>query len=61
LGIYPAVQDHELTSTLRRKRPHKVVASLEGSVQPDADHTGMRREVDICYAATSLKGSAQHL
>ena len=43
------------------KRPHKVLASLECSLQPDAEHTGMRHEVDICYAATSLKGSAQHL
>jgi len=42
-------------------RPRKVVARLECSLQPDADHTGMRQEVDIRYVVTSLKGSAQHL
>jgi hypothetical protein len=46
------------------KRPRKVVARLECSLQPDeggipAD--GMRQEVDIRYVVTSLKGSAQHL
>jgi hypothetical protein len=46
------------------KRPRKVVARLECSLQPDeggipAD--GMRQEVDIRYIVTSLKGSAQHL
>jgi hypothetical protein len=42
------------------KRPRKVVARLECSLQPDAGETtstGMRQEVDI----TSLKGSAQYL
>jgi hypothetical protein len=42
-------------------RPRKVVARLECSLQPDADHTGMRQEVDIRYVVTSLKGTAQHL
>ncbi len=42
-------------------RPRKVVARLECSLQPAADHTGMRQEVDIRYVVTSLKGSAQHL
>ena len=45
------------------KRPRKVVARLECSLQPDRrrDTTGMRQEVDIRYVVTSLKGSAQHL
>jgi hypothetical protein len=46
------------------KRPRKVVARLECSLQPDVGETtstGMRQEVDIRYVVTSLKGSAQHL
>src|SRR4030088_2617211 len=43
------------------KRPRKVVARLEWSLQPGAGGTGMRQEVDIRYVVTSLKGSAQHL
>jgi Transposase DDE domain group 1 len=44
------------------KRPRKVVARLECSLQPDtAASTGMRQEVDIRYVVTSLKGTAQHL
>jgi hypothetical protein len=43
------------------KRPRKVVARLECSLQPDAGETGMRQEVDIRYVVTSLKGSALHL
>ena len=43
------------------KRPRKVVARLECSLQPEAGETGMRQEVDIRYVVTSLKGSAQHL
>jgi hypothetical protein len=46
------------------KRPRKVVARLECSMQPDtaeATSTGMRQEVDIRYVVTSLKGTAQHL
>src|SRR6266446_9102213 len=46
------------------KRPRKVVARLECSLQPDAGKTtstGMRQEVDIRYVVTSLKGSAQYL
>jgi hypothetical protein len=47
------------------RRPRKVVARLECSLQPDAGDTptstGMRQEVDIRYVVTSLKGSAQHL
>jgi hypothetical protein len=46
------------------KRPRKVIARLECSLQPDAGETtstGMRQEVDIRYVVTSLKGSAQHL
>jgi hypothetical protein len=47
------------------KRPRKVVARLEFSLQPDAGEsitsTGMRQEVDIRYVVTSLKGSAQYL
>src|ERR1700722_3575344 len=46
------------------KRPRKVVARLECSLQPDAGGTtsnGMKQEVDIRYVVTSLKGSAQHL
>ena len=41
------------------RRPRKVVARLECSLQPG--ETGMRQEVDIRYVVTSLKGSAQHL
>ncbi len=43
------------------KQPRKVVARLECSLQPVAGETGMRHEVDIRYAVTSLEGSAQHL
>ena len=43
------------------KRPRKVVARLECSLQPAAGETGMRQEVDIRYVVTSLKGSARHL
>jgi hypothetical protein len=43
------------------RRPRKVVARLECSLQPEAGHTGMRQEVDIRYVVTSLKGSARHL
>jgi hypothetical protein len=43
------------------KRPRKVVARLECSLQPVAGETGMRQEVDIRYVVTSLAGSAQHL
>jgi DDE family transposase len=46
------------------KRPRKVVARLECSLQPDegaTTSTGMRQEVDIRYVVTSLKGSAQYL
>jgi len=46
------------------KRPRKVVARLECSLQPDAGETtstGMRQEVDIRYVVTSLKGPAQYL
>jgi hypothetical protein len=43
------------------KRPRKVVARLECSLQPVAGETGMRQEVDIRYVVTSLEGSAQHL
>jgi hypothetical protein len=46
------------------KRPRKVVARLECSLQPDAGETtstGLRQEVDIRYVVTSLKGSAQYL
>jgi Transposase DDE domain group 1 len=43
------------------KRPRKVVARLECSLQPVAGETGMRQEVDIRYVVTSLSGSAQHL
>jgi Transposase DDE domain group 1 len=46
------------------KRPRKVIARLECSLQPDAGETtstGMRQEVDIRYVVTSLKGLAQHL
>jgi hypothetical protein len=43
------------------KRPRKVVARLECSLQPVAGETGMRQEVDIRYVVTSLKGSGQHL
>lgn len=41
------------------KRPRRVVARLECSLQPG--EAGMRQEVDIRYVVTSLKGSAQHL
>src|SRR4030088_3113072 len=41
------------------RRPRKVVARLECSLQPG--EAGMRQEVDIRYVVTSLKGSAQHL
>jgi Transposase DDE domain group 1 len=43
------------------KRPRKVVARLECSLQPVTGETGMRQEVDIRYVVTSLKGPAQHL
>jgi hypothetical protein len=43
------------------KRPRKVVARLECSLQPIAGETGLRQEVDIRYVVTSLEGSAQHL
>jgi hypothetical protein len=43
------------------KRPRKVVARLECSLQPVADETGTRQEVDIRYVVTSLEGTAQHL
>jgi hypothetical protein len=43
------------------RRPRKVVARLECSLQPVPGETGMRQEVDIRYVVTSLKGSAQHL
>jgi Transposase DDE domain group 1 len=46
------------------KRPRKVVARLECSLQPDEGGipaNGMRQEVDIRYVVTSLRGSAQHL
>jgi hypothetical protein len=43
------------------KRPRKVVARLECSLQPVAGEIGMRQEVDIRYVVTSLEGSAQHL
>jgi hypothetical protein len=41
------------------RRPRKVVARLECSLQPG--EAGMRQEVDIRYVVTSLKGSSQHL
>jgi hypothetical protein len=43
------------------KRPRKVVARLECSLQPAPGETGMRQEVDIRFVVTSLAGSAQHL
>ena len=43
------------------RRPRKVVARLECSLQPVAGSTGMRQELDIRYVVTSLKGSARHL
>jgi hypothetical protein len=46
------------------KRPRKVVARLECSLQPDeggTTSTGMRQEVDIRYVVTSLKGPARYL
>jgi hypothetical protein len=42
------------------KRPRKVVARLECSLQPVAGEPGMRQEVDIRYVVTSLEGSAQN-
>jgi Transposase DDE domain group 1 len=45
-------------------RPRKVVARLECSLQPDGGEgtaTGMRQEVDIRYAVTSLDGTARYL
>ena len=39
------------------RRPRKVVARLECSLQPGEN--GMRQEVDIRYVVTSLKGSAR--
>ena len=41
------------------RRPRKVVARLECSLQPGEN--GMRQEVDIRYVVTSLKGSPRHL
>src|ERR1700719_3463607 len=46
------------------KRPRRVVARLECSLQPDAGETtstGMRQEVDIRYVVTSLEGTARYL
>jgi hypothetical protein len=46
------------------KRPRKVVARLECSLQPDDREDfgpGLRQEVDIRYVVTSLAGSARHL
>jgi hypothetical protein len=43
------------------RRPRKVVARLECSLQPAPGGTGMRQEVDIRYVVTSLKGSPRHL
>ena len=43
------------------KRPRKVVARLEASLQPDPGADGMRQEVDIRYIVTSLGGTARHL
>jgi len=43
------------------KRPRKVVARIECSLQPVAGSTGMRQEVDVRYVVTSLEGSARHL
>ena len=43
------------------KRPRRVVARLECSLQPIAGESGMRQEVDIRYVVTSLKGSPRHL
>jgi hypothetical protein len=46
------------------KRPRKVVARLECSLQPDDREelgAGQRQEVDIRYVVTSLDGTAQHL
>src|SRR4051794_12204572 len=37
------------------RRPRKVVARLECSLQPIAGESGMRREVDIRYVVTSLE------
>jgi hypothetical protein len=39
------------------KRPRKVVARLECSLQPVAGETGMRQEVDIRYVVTSMRTS----
>ncbi len=41
------------------RRPRKIVARLECSLQPVAGSTDMRQEVDIRYVVTSLKGSAR--
>jgi Transposase DDE domain group 1 len=44
--------------------PCKVVARLEGSLQPDLGGTttnGMRQEVDIRYVVACVKGLAEHL
>ncbi len=43
------------------KRPRRVVARLEASLQQDPDEDGMRQEVDIRYIVTSLNGTARHL
>jgi hypothetical protein len=43
------------------KKPRRVIARLEASLQPDPDEDGMRQEVDIRYVVTSLEGRAQHL
>jgi hypothetical protein len=43
------------------KRPRKVVARLECSLQPIAGETGMRKEVDVRYVVTWRNGSARHL
>ena len=43
------------------KRPRKVLARLECSLQPVAGEDSLRQEVDIRYVVTSLEGSAQHL
>jgi hypothetical protein len=41
------------------RRPRKIVARLECSLQPGEN--GMRQEIDIRYVVTSLAGSARHL
>jgi len=43
------------------KRPRKVLARLECSLQPVAGEDSLRQELDIRYVVTSLEGSAQHL